>query len=313
MIAKLIINPYAGRWKAWENVPRLEAALTQAGLAFELAITQKADEGIQLARDAAEQGFSPVIAVGGDSTCSEVINGLTVAAGEGPTTPMGIIPLGTANDLAFGQGIPLDVEAAVEVIARGNTRLIDVGRVNGRYFANNSAVGLEPVVTQENARLVRVKGTIRYLLAALICIWRRPSWRMVLEWDGGDGGRNPGGRYEGPTTLVSVGNHRRTGGVFFMTPQAEPDDGLLDFVQAPAMSRLKLFRLLPTTFNGTHVNRPEILQARTRKLLISCRPGTPIQADGEVFELNATEILYEILPQKLTVIAGRQGPAATPA
>ncbi|MBN1318822.1 MAG: hypothetical protein JXA42_25300, partial [Anaerolineales bacterium] len=206
MKAKLIINPYAGRWKAWENVPRIEAALSKRGLSFELAITQQADEGIELAREAMREGFSPIIAVGGDSTCSEVINGLIMAAGDGPTAPMGVIPLGTANDLAYGQEIPGEVEAAVEVIARGKTRLIDVGRVNGRYFANNSAVGLEPVVTQENARLVKVKGTIRYLLAALICIGRRPSWHMTLEWEGQDQGSRPGG-FDGPTTLVSVGNH----------------------------------------------------------------------------------------------------------
>ncbi|MBN1314339.1 MAG: hypothetical protein JXA42_02685, partial [Anaerolineales bacterium] len=92
---------------------------------------------------------------------------------------------------------------------------------------------------------------------------------------------------------------------FFMTPQAEPDDGLLDFVHAPAMSRLKLLRLLPTTFNGSHVRRPEIIQARTRRLKIDCQPGTPVQADGEVFQVDATEILYEIIPQKLTIIVDR--------
>ena len=293
--AKVILNPYAGRWKAQESMPQVEAALDRAGMAYDLVVTQRVDEGIDLAAEAARAGFDPVLAVGGDSTCSEVINGLVAAAGEAPTTPMGIIPLGTANDLAFGLGIPSDVEAAVEAIARRQTRLIDVGRVNGRHFGNNSAVGLEPMVTLENERLVRVKGIIRYLLAALICIMRRPRWTMSLEWDDG--------RHEGPVLLVSVGNTRRTGGIFFMTPEAELDDGLLDFVFAPTMSRLKTLRLLPMTFDGSHTRRPEVSYLRATRLHITSQPGTPIQADGEVFDRDADDILYEIIPHKLTIIA----------
>jgi len=292
--AKIIVNPYAGRWKARESVPQIETALARAGIPYELIVTQKPDDGIAAARTAALAGFSPIVAVGGDGACNEISNGLLAAAGQAHSVPMGLIPQGTANDLAFGLGIPEDIEAAVEIIARGNTRQIDAGRVNGRYFDNNSAIGLEPVVTLQNARLVAVKGTIRYLIAALICIARRPLWRMKLAWDDGE--------YEGSILLISVGNGRRTGGVFHMTPQAEYDDGLLDVVFAPAMSRLQLLRLMPQTFNGSHIQRPEVRYIRTTKLQIGSRPGTPIHTDGEVFELNAQEILYEVLPGKLTVL-----------
>ena len=236
----------------------------------------------------------PVIWSTRTSTFSEVVNGLVAASGDGPTIPMGVIPLGTANDLTEGLGIPQGIDLAVRVLAQGQTRTIDVGRVNGRFFDNNSAIGLEPVITLENARLVRVKGTIRYLLAALICILRRPTWEMELAWDDG--------RYQGPVTLVSVGNGQRTGGFFLMTPEAQVDDGLLDFVFAPTMSRLKLLLLLPKTFSGAHVNDPGVTYTRTKRLTITCRPGTPVHADGEVFELDSTEISYDILPQKLTVI-----------
>jgi len=302
LVAKVILNPYAGRWKARDNIPRLESALKQAGISYELVVTSQADEGIEIAEKAARAGFSPVIAVGGDSTCNEVVNGLIAAAGEDPTTAFGVIPLGTANDLVYGQGIPGEIEAAVKLIARGKTRVIDVGQVNGRCFANNSAVGLEPVITLENARLIRVRGTIRYLIAALICIARRPTWNMTIEWDGDPTSEC---RYQGPSLLVSVGNHRRTGGVFFMTPNALPDDGLLDFVFAPALPRLKLLRLLPMTFSGAHVNRPEVTEGSSRSIRITSEPGTPIQTDGEVFELNASEIHYQVIPDKLTIIVDR--------
>ncbi len=292
--AKIIVNPYAGRWKAQENIPDVRAAFDRNGIAYDLVIPPNANDGIEIAEEAAQAGFSPIVAVGGDGTYNLIINGLIRAAGDGPTVPMGIIPLGTANDLPHALGIPNEIEAAVQIIARGQTKIIDAGRVNGRYFGNNSAVGLEPIITLENARLVWAKGTIRYLLAALICILRRHEWTMTLEWDDG--------RYEGPILLVSVGNTRRTGGVFFMTPQAKVDDGLLDFVFAPAMTRLKTLRLLPMTFNGSHIRRPEVTYISTTRLRITSRPGTPIQTDGEVFEPDATDILYEVSPLKLTVI-----------
>jgi YegS/Rv2252/BmrU family lipid kinase len=294
--AKIIVNPYSGRWKARDSIPLVRSALESAGVDYDLTVTQGPGEGVRIAAESARAGFSPVVAVGGDSTYSEVANGLLAAGGKGVTAPMGIIPLGTANDLAYGLGLPDELEAAVELIARGYTRAIDVGRVNGRYFDNNSAVGLEPVVTLESERLVWVKGTIRYLLGALISILRAPEWNMTLEWDGGS--------YKGSTLLVSVGNCRRTGGFFFMTPQARPDDGLLDFVFAPGMSRLKVLRLLPLTFDGSHIDRPEVTHGRTTRMEITCHPGTPVQADGEVVEWDTTEVRYEVVPAKLTVIVG---------
>lgn len=292
--AQIIVNPYAGRWNARDKIPQVKAALDRVGMQHRLAVTQRPGEGIEIAQAAALAGFSPVVAVGGDSTCNEVINGLVAAAGEEATVPMGIFPLGTANDLAFGLELPNEIEKAAEIIAQGHSRRIDAGRVNGRYFANNSAVGLEPVITLENERLVRIKGVVRYLLAAFICILRRPAWEMELEWDDG--------QYQGPTQLVSVGNTRRTGGVFFMTPKAIIDDGLLDFVFAPVMPRLKLLRLLPSTFDGSHIKDPAVSYRSSSSLKIHCRPGTPIQADGEVIEHDTSEIRYDILSGKLTVI-----------
>jgi diacylglycerol kinase (ATP) len=92
-----------------------------------------------------------------------------------------------------------------------------------------------------------------------------------------------------------------------MTPRAEPDDGHLDLVFAGAMGRLRLFRLLPTTFDGSHVEQPGISYVRTTHLSIECDPPTPIQADGEVFERSATHIAYSVLPNRLQVIVPAQG------
>lgn len=293
--AKIILNPYAGRWKAQRAIPDVEQACGEVGLEYELVLTKGPDHGIELARQAVLDGYSPIISAGGDGSISEVVNGMLAASGgECPPVPLGIIPLGSADDLADMLGLPKDPLAACRAIVAGHERRLDLGRVNGRYFDNNSAVGLEPMVTITQEQMTRVKGTPRYILAAVKTILAHHPWRMRLEWDGGE--------YEGPTTLVSVGNTRRTGGAFFMTPRAEPDDGLLDFVFAAGMGRLRLLRLLPTTFDGSHIEQPEVRYERTTRLDITCDLPTPIQADGELFERAATHIAYEVLSSHLRVL-----------
>lgn len=280
--AKIIVNPYAGRWKAKAAIPDIERVCQEIGLDYELVVTEGPNHGIELAREAALAGFSPIVSAGGDGSINEVVNGLMQAAGNGVAGPLGVIPLGSADDLADMLGMEKEVEAACRVILAGHTRIIDVGCVNGRYFDNNSAVGLEPMVTITQAAMERIKGTPRYILAALKTILSHKPWHMRLVWDDG--------KYEGMVVLVSVGNTRRTGGAFWMTPHAEVDDGYLDFIFAGKMGRLKLLRLLPTTFDGSHIERPEVTYLRTTRLAIECDPPTPIQADGELFELSATHI-----------------------
>lgn len=297
--AKIIVNPYAGRWKAKAAIPDIKWACQEIGLDCELVVTEGPNHGIELAREAALAGFSPIVSAGGDGSINEIVNGLMQAASDRTAGPLGIIPLGSADDLADMLGLEKEIEAACRVILAEHTRIIDVGYVNGRYFGNNSAIGLEPMVTIAQAAMERIKGTPRYVLAALKAIFGHKPWHVRLAWDDGE--------YEGPIVLVSVGNTRRTGGMFFMTPHAEPDDGYLDFVFAGGLGRLKLLRLLPTTFDGSHVERPEVSYARTTCLTIECDPPTPIQTDGELSELSATRIEYTILPSRLQVIV----PAAT--
>ncbi len=297
---QVIVNPYSGRWKARAAIPAIEASLRDLGVAFDLAVTEAPNQGIEIARRAAGDGYDAVVAAGGDGAISEVVNGLLLAAGESSAAtagPLGIIPLGSANDLADTLGLPHDVAQACRCIQAGHSRVIDVGWVNGRYFANNSAVGLEPMVTLQQSRMKRIKGTPRYVLAALLTILRHRNWQMTVEWDEG--------RFDGPAALISVGNGVRTGGAFYMTPQASLDDGRLDFVLGQGASRLRLLRLLPTTFDGRHVNEPEVTYGRTTRLTIACQPSTPIQADGELFDLAATQIAYRVLPGKLAVIVGQ--------
>ena len=295
MPATVILNPYSNRWEGGRRAPEVEASLQRSGVDYLLHQTERPGHGIELARAAVESGNTPVIAVGGDGTLTEIVNGVLqgTPTGKYPAGPVGFIPQGTANDLTDVLGIPRNLDEAVRVIADGNTRDIDVGTVNGRFFGNNSAIGLEPMVTIENIRLTWLSGLIRYLVAAVIAILKRPQWEAQLKWDTGG--------YSGSIALVSVGNTHRTGGVFYMTPNAVIDDGLLDFVFAPALGRLRMFQLLPKTQSGAHVNEPEVKEHRTQRLEIHTKTSTPIQADGELIATGATEIVYSVVPKALRV------------
>jgi diacylglycerol kinase (ATP) len=294
MVATVILNPYSARWRAAKRQAEVSAALEAAGLRHAIHPTTGPGHAEELASQAARAGRLPVLVAGGDGTIGEVVNGLLQAHPQGVLGPLGILPLGTANDLAHNLGLPLDLPGAARAAARGNTRRIDLGRANEWAFANNSAVGLEPVVSLHNMRIVRLRGVIRYLVAALRAIGDKPEWTMQLQWDDGS--------YRGPVSLVSVGNCPLTGGLFRMAPAADPADGRLTFVYGYARTRRKMLSLLPRAISGAYVNDPAVHQHHTRRLVIEAEPETPIQVDGEVRGTALGRVVYEVLPSRLDVL-----------
>lgn len=305
MTAKVILNPYAGRWLAQQKLPEVEAALREAGVEYELVVTEKPGHGTDLAIQAAHAGYSPIISAGGDGSISEVVNGIAQAAQEmqAPPLPLGVMPLGSANDFVINLGLPKDLPGAAQVIAAGGTRKIDLGRVTyghpprSRYFDNNSAIGLEPSVTLVQQRITRVRGVLRYLLATVIAILRNPVWQLRIEWENGS--------YEGKATLVTVGNNPLTGGLFYMTPHANPYDGLLTFVYGYLPTRLSIFGVLPRTMRpgpGSHVEHPAIHEVHSSWLRIHTSNPTPLHADGEIQSEAIQDMEYSILPGYLPVL-----------
>lgn len=297
MTAKVILNPYAGRWEAQQRRSELEIALHDAGIEFELDVTNGPGHGIDLTIQAVQQGFNPIIAAGGDGTYSEVINGIALATDKGASVTLGVIPMGTANDLVDNLGLPKDMHEATKVIASGQIHFMDLCQVNERYFDNNSAIGLEPYVTQIQQRMKRLKGILRYLTATLLAIMQNPQWDMHLEWDGGE--------YSGPISLVSVGNSPRTGGVFYMAPHANPFDGLLTFVYGFIPTRLKILSVLPRTTRpgeGSYVEHPAISEISSPWLKVRSEQPTPAHADGEIFSDAIHELEYKVYPKRIPIL-----------
>lgn len=298
MKVKILLNPYAKRWKARQRAPALEAACRAAGLDYQLSLIPGPGQGKQEAMDAVAHGFDAVVAAGGDGTVSEVVNGLVRAAGDGPTLPMGVFPIGTGNDFSDMSLLPRDLTRAAEIIAAGRCRQVDAGQVtfDGQvhYFDNNCALAMEPLVTLENVRMKRLSGNLRYVAAMILALAKLHAWQMKVRWSGGG--------YEGPAYLLSVCNSARTGGLFPMAPAARMDDGLFDFVFAPEIPKHVVMAVVLRLFLGNHIHHSRITYARTPTLAIESDPGTPIHADGELIAESAREITYQILPGKITLL-----------
>ena len=299
MTAKVILNPYSNRWNSQARWPEAEAALKSAGVDFEVAISEKKGEVMGLAEQAAKDGFSPIIAAGGDGTIGEVVNGMVNAAGsmDKPIGPLGILPLGSANDLVVNLGLPKDLTEAAKVIAAGKTDLIDVCKCNDRFFVNNSAAGLEPYSTTKQEQIHWIKGIGRYLVAAVQAIMDKPEWKATMEWDDGS--------FTGPLSLISVGNTRLTGGVFFMSPHADPRDGKMTFSYGYRGTRLGLFQGLPRTmkpYKGSFLEMDGMYEKHCTRLTIELDKPSPAHTDGELFPEWISSFKYEIFPQKLQII-----------
>jgi diacylglycerol kinase (ATP) len=300
MTAIVVLNPYSNRWNAQARWPEAEAALKAVGVDFEVVVSQRKGAVVALAEEAARAGFSPVIAAGGDGTIGETVNGMIGAVAdslENPVGPLGIMPLGSANDLVDSLGIPKDLMAAAKVIAKGRTDLIDIGKCNDRYFVNNSAAGLEPYVTTKQEKITWIKGVPRYLVAAIQGIMDKPEWKAKISWEGGS--------YEGPLSLISIGNGPRTGGIFFMSPHADLRDGKLTFAYGHRGTRLGLFQALPRAMKpdrGSFVEMDGMYEVHATRLSIELDKPSPAHTDGELFPEWLQSLKYEIFPRRLKII-----------
>ena len=298
MTVKIILSPYSNRWNARKRWPEAEAALKAAGVDFSLDVSDAAGKPEALAAQAVRDGFDTIVAAGGDGAVGEVVNGL--ASNWKPNDPfparLGVLPMGSANDLVFALGLPLDLGEAARVIAGGAARPVDLCKCNERYFLNNSGAALEPYVTTKHERIQWIKGITRYLVAALWAIMDKPEWRGDITWDGG--------QFSGPLSFISVGNGRRTGG-FFMTPHADPCDGKLTLAFGYRGTRWGLLTALPRAFKegaGSYVELPGIRELNASQVRIHLDKPSPAHVDGVLFDHWLTDFEYNIFPATVPVL-----------
>jgi diacylglycerol kinase (ATP) len=303
---KVIVNPRAGWGHAAEIAPLIADHLRRLGADFELVHTRVAGEAISLAHNAAEEGFGTIVAVGGDGTSHEVVNGLMGHAahmGNGHVAgTLGCIPAGSGNDFAVMNGAPVDVEAACRQIVQGKTQQVDVGRVTidgtiTRYFDNAVGIGFDALVTMATKTFPNLRGFALYVPAVLKTVFvtlSSPTVRLTLDEQ----------MTEVSTLMTVVCNGPREGGTFLVAPNARADDGLFDVITVEKMSRLSMLGLIPRFMKGTHLSDPRIRVQRAQRIKVeSEREPLFLHVDGEILCDHAHTVEVEMLPSSLCMIA----------
>lgn len=288
----VIVNPKAGHGRGRKILGALEDRLRSRGCELDLRITEHQGHGASLVSAADLTGYDGVVAVGGDGTVNEVINGhYRNTCARKP--PVGIIPAGTGN--AFVREMDLlrsDWERAADLVARGESRAVDVARFttpDGTFYSLNIlGVGFVSDVS-ETATHLKFLGNNAYLLAVFYQLLRLRTHRMTVRIDGR--------AHEVDACFATVSNSRYTGTTFFIAPGAKLDDGLLDLVVLKRISRFRVIQLFKTIFTGDHVREPEVAYHQARRISIETAEPRVLNVDGEV--TGRTPITVECLPGDL--------------
>ncbi|MHB8927344.1 MAG: diacylglycerol/lipid kinase family protein [Bacillota bacterium] len=283
----VIVNKTAGHGRATRTWALISPVIRQRGPEYDWAETGSPGHATQLAREAVEQGYQRVIAVGGDGTVHETVNGLARSG-----VILGVIPAGTGNDFAKGVGLPKAPQEALAAIDSGRVRRIDLARANDRYYMNVAGVGFDAEVAGEANRIPKyIKGAFAYLLGIARVLPRYSPVSLKIDLDGK--------LVEQPCLLVSAGNGRYYGGGLKICPEAIPDDGLFDVVIGGDFGKLETLAVLPRVFTGTHVTHPRVKTYRAVKVTIESPVPLLVHADGEIVGL--TPVTFELIPGALAL------------
>jgi len=282
----LIVNPEARHGETGQLVPVIEQLLQSAE--FDLTLTAYMGHAAEIARDA--QGYDVLVAVGGDGTVHEVLNGI-MARPEGDRPVLGLIPTGSGNDTRRTVGVPEDIAEATLALISGRRRRFDIGRCNGMYFNNSFAAGLDARVT---AKAVEYKATTRraglwLYFTALVHVLLNELYphHVRISWDGAE-------PVEDDMLALATTIGPTYGGGFRITPDALPDDGLLEVCLIDPLSLPQALVRLPFVVVGKHTGMKVVRMSRHRSVVIESDEPIPAQIDGEVMVGNRFEV--EVLP-----------------
>lgn len=295
----VIVNPHAGRRRVAQEVPELERALRARGLAYTLLRTEGRGDATRYAREALEGGARFLVAVGGDGTVHEVVNGMM--GEEGPLVPdavLGVVAAGSGCDFIRTFGLPGDATRACYHLTGDNVYPLDVARItyttvsggtDVRYFVNVAEAGLGAAVAARAERMSPRFGQSKYFFAFWLTLpgFRLANVRVVADRR----------TYEGPAYLVVVGNAQYYGGGMRISPRSYPGDGALDVLVFKG-PKTDSFTLLPKIYRGEHLPHDHVEELRARgSLTIEADRALPIEADGEV--LGTTPATIEVAPHAI--------------
>jgi YegS/Rv2252/BmrU family lipid kinase len=248
-----------------------------------------------------------VVAVGGDGTASEVANGII-----GSNKILGVIPCGSGNDFIKSVGVPPLLPHSLNVLLRGKTQRIDIGELlckntglesghernsPARYFVNGVGIGFDAGVAERVNRGKCLKGNLSYLFAVFQTL--RSYKPMIFEVSAEDV------TWRSRNLLIAIGNGNCAGGRFYLTPEATPQDGLLDGCIIEDMAIPRILRLMPKVMKGSHGKSPGVHLFRGKNISVRSEGSFSVHADGEVVGRNVNAAVVRVRERALNVISGK--------
>jgi YegS/Rv2252/BmrU family lipid kinase len=300
--AVFVVNPASANSATVREWPELAARARSLGLAVEERMTEAPGHAAELAREASMNGADVVVAVGGDGTVHEVVNGL-VGPGGAPfgNAALGVVARGTGRDFIRSHAIPAKPRDALRVIAEGRIRRVDLGEVatdadpEGTRFANAASAGVTgAIAARTNGMTKRLGGTPTFLVAAVqgFRAWRNTAIHVQVD----------GRPYDLTAACVVLMNGHSLAGGMKAARDARPDDGLLDVVLVGDVGAKDLALNLHRVYGGTLGAHPKIEQIKAAEVRVSGADPLPIEADGEI--VGETPAVFRCLPGVLALVAG---------
>lgn len=288
----LILNPVAGKNQGERALKKATPLLEKAGIQIELKISEFSGHAITLAREFDPSKFDGIVAVGGDGTLFEIVNGL-LKSNRDFDLPIGQIPVGTGN--SFIKDLEINsIEDAVEKIAGGKTRKVDVGFFKypegEHYFINLLGTGFVSNVAHRAGKY-KALGSLSYVLGVLEEVVQLRPVPLELTIDGKV--------YQRDYIFTEICNSTKTGGNMIMAPDAKIDDGLLDIILLNNISKLSLLKVFPQIFKGTHVQDSHAETFKGEHIKIVTETPQRLTPDGEVF--GSTPLEVSVLPHKISM------------
>ena len=292
-----VINPAAGGGRCRNLVAPALDRLRSGGIALEIAETEGPGQASEIVRQASARGYRKFIAVGGDGTSYEIVNGLFPQHGSRERPTLAFLPLGTGNSF-LREFTERGVEHAIEALLAGRSQPCDVLRMRHAegviHYINLLSMGFAADVAALRARRFRSWGELGYqssIFVSLLRLQRRPfplRVDMAAEMD------------RRPCLFLTFNNSKFTGGTMMIAPQAEVNDGLIEYVRWGPIGRIGLIRNLPTLYDGTHVHHPLAERRSAKQIDFYLDAAVDVMVDGEVLSLQCKTL--DVLPAVINVV-----------
>jgi len=285
---KFIINPAAGNGEAKNTINLIHSKLEDTGLEYSISISGYVGDVERLSVEAVENGYTDIVAVGGDGTVLEAFNGLF-----NKNVNLGLIPAGTGNDFVKMININKNFEEAIDKIIEGNTKVIDIGVVNDTHFLNVVGMGIDGEIVKKTEQVKKIiKGSPAYIYSTFSTLINYKCKNVRIEIDGEV--------YNRKVYLVAVGNGKYFGGGMMVTPGAELDSENFEIVIINEMARSKFAILFRKVFSGNHVHEDPVEVFYGKNVKIISEDPLMVNADGNIIGESIANI--HILPKAQKVI-----------